>query len=107
MSFAPHIVAVSPPVSTVRACASVRDVASMLACHQSQVRRLIAAGEIEGFIIGRRGVRAYLDSVAAYQARQEIHAVSAERRVESARRAVTCAADAAAQARLRAAGDLS
>jgi hypothetical protein len=37
---------------------------------QTQVRRLIDAGELETYTIGKRGVRVFLDSVAAYQQRK-------------------------------------
>jgi excisionase family DNA binding protein len=48
----------------------VKTVACILECDPSDVRRLLDSGEIEGHRIGKRGVRVYLDSVAAYQARE-------------------------------------
>jgi hypothetical protein len=55
---------------TVRESRRVRTVAEMLDADESQVRRLIAVGDLETHTIGKRGVRVYLDSVVAYQERQ-------------------------------------
>ena len=46
----------------------VKTVAKILECDEGEIRRLIDQGEIEAHHIGRRGIRVYLDSVAAYQA---------------------------------------
>lgn len=51
----------------VRPSAKVKRVAAMLECDDGDVRRLLRQGMIEGHTIGKRGVRIFLDSVAAYQ----------------------------------------
>jgi hypothetical protein len=53
-----------------RPSARIKTVAKDLDTDASAIRRLIAAGELETHTIGKRGVRVYLDSVAAYQDRQ-------------------------------------
>lgn len=63
-----HIAA--DPATAVRQSARVATVAAMLDCHPSDVRRLIVAGELETHGKGVRGIRVFLDSVAAYQERQ-------------------------------------
>lgn len=62
--------AILDPTSTPRPSARVSTVVGLLDCDASQVRRLVADGELEAHTIGKRGVRIYLDSVADYQARQ-------------------------------------
>lgn len=56
--------------SLVRNSARVATVARMLDCDASQVRRLIRTGALEFHRIGKRGIRIFLDSVAAYQEAQ-------------------------------------
>jgi excisionase family DNA binding protein len=63
----------SPPPegsTVVRASARVATVAGLLDCHPSDIRRLVASGELRAHTKGTRGVRVFLDSVAAYQERQ-------------------------------------
>ncbi|HEX4027483.1 MAG TPA: helix-turn-helix domain-containing protein, partial [Rhizomicrobium sp.] len=52
----------------VRPSARVSRVADLLDCDESEVRRLIDGGELQAHGLGKRGVRVFLDSVAAYQA---------------------------------------
>lgn len=59
--------------SLVRNSARVATVARMLDCDASQVRRLIRCGALEFHRVGKRGIRIYLDSVAAYQEAQTDH----------------------------------
>lgn len=42
-------------------------VAELLDCDPSHLRQLLAAGDLEGHRIGKRGIRIYCDSVQAYQ----------------------------------------
>ena len=51
----------------VRPSARVSAVAQMMDCDQSQVRRLVKTGALESHRVGKRGLRIFLDSVAAYQ----------------------------------------
>lgn len=60
----------SPPGEDVRPSRRVATICDMLDCDESQVRRLLDKGEIEGHGLGSRGLRVYLDSVAAYQSRK-------------------------------------
>lgn len=55
--------------SGLRRSARIATIAADLDCDESQIRELLAKGEIEGHGLGTRGVRIYIDSVAAYQAR--------------------------------------
>jgi excisionase family DNA binding protein len=55
-----------------RASGRIKRIAALLDCDESQVRRLISAGELEAHGIGRRGVRVYLDSLEAYRLRHSI-----------------------------------
>jgi hypothetical protein len=54
--------------TVVRPSARVANVAAVLDCDESNVRRLIDVGELQAHGLGKRGVRVFLDSVAAYQA---------------------------------------
>lgn len=54
----------------VRASARVATIAAELDMDPSQVRRLIAAGELDSYRSGKRGIRIYRDSVEAYQLRR-------------------------------------
>ena len=45
----------------------VTTAATILDCHPCQVRKLLAAGELRGHRIGKRGVRVYVWSIEAYQ----------------------------------------
>lgn len=53
-----------PPV---RPSARVARVARLLDEAPSQVRRMLARGDLQGHKTGKRGVRIYLDSVTAWQ----------------------------------------
>jgi len=61
-----------PSALEPRESARIKRIAQLLDCDESQVRRLITAGDLEAHGIGRRGVRVYLDSVEAYRERQQI-----------------------------------
>lgn len=83
----------------------------MLDCDHSQVRRLVREGALESFTIGKRGVRIYLDSVAAYQVRQARAttgrpAAEGKAREKAGRRRASTAAHASAMAELHALGVL-
>lgn len=56
-----------------RQSARVKTIAQILALDESQIRRLVAAGELEAHRIGKRGLRVYLDSVQHWQ---QTHAVT-------------------------------
>ncbi len=94
---------------TLRESRRVSTVAKMLDADESQVRRLVAAGELEIHRIGRRGIRIYLDSVAAYQARtaQAIKPVGKASVGAPERRKASAAALKSAIAELRQAGVIS
>lgn len=68
MTFRPHVAL--DPASAPRPSAKVATVARDLDLHPSQVRRLVADGELEAHGHGKRGKRVYLDSVRDYQDRQ-------------------------------------
>ena len=51
----------------IRQSRRVRTVALALDVDESQIRRLIGAGELEAHRVGKRGIRIYLDSVEEYQ----------------------------------------
>jgi hypothetical protein len=51
----------------VRPSVRVRTAAERLDMDESQVRKLVKAGDLEGHLIGKRGVRVYVDSIEAYQ----------------------------------------
>lgn len=86
-----------------RRSSRVRTIAGLLEIDESQVRRLIDAGELESHKIGKRGVRVFLDSVAAYQARQSEpeRKLPPKQRLAAKRRAVTSAAHQNAMRDLR------
>jgi len=94
-----------------RDSARIKRVAEILDCDESDVRRLLDTGALEGHRLGTRGVRVYLDSVAAYQERRAI----APRKARGAggghplpqRSAASRAAQARAEAELRASGILT
>lgn len=108
MSVRPAAFVIDSPAP--RASARVGAVAAMLDCADSQIRRLVQAGALEAFTIGKRGVRIYLDSVAAYQERQaqpEAGRAPGRRRTAAPdRRQASTAAHNSSEAELRAAGYL-
>ena len=96
------------PASAPRASATVKTVARDMQAHESVVRRLVKRGELEGYTLGTRGLRIFLDSVIAYQKRQ---ARSIERKPDATAatsrrspRAASVAAHRSAEAALAAAG---
>ena len=56
------------PAGMPRPSARVARIAELLDCDEKQVRRLVDNGDLEGFRLGKRGLRVFLDSVADYQA---------------------------------------
>jgi hypothetical protein len=54
-----------------RRSARVATVAADLDMHPSEIRKMIAAGELESHGKGVRGIRVYLDSVARWQERRD------------------------------------
>lgn len=60
------------PGPDIRESRKVATVAAALEIDESQVYRLIDAGELAAHGIGTRGVRVYLDSLEAYQAKRAI-----------------------------------
>ncbi len=93
-----------------RDSARIARVAEILACDESDVRRLLDRGELQGFRHGIRGVRVYLDSVLAYQ---ESRAIAPRKprgaqpkRPPPQRTSASRAAQARAEAELRASGML-
>ncbi|MBN9568749.1 MAG: helix-turn-helix domain-containing protein [Alphaproteobacteria bacterium] len=99
-------VVISGPVP--RESRKISAIAQILDVDESQVRRLVQAGELEAHRIGRRGVRVYLDSVIAYQERRSRPTKPAPRQAGpaagQARKAASSAALKAAMAELRAEG---
>lgn len=103
-----HPRAAAAPLPAPRPSAKVARVAAILACDDSRVRKLVRAGELEAHRVGLRGIRVYLDSVAAYQDARPV-APARARAPESPpprrpRRAADIAAHEEALARLRALG---
>lgn len=103
-----HVHIAYDPASTVRPSARVRTVAAMLDEHEREIRRMLKDGELEGHGKGARGVRIYLDSVAAYQQRRAI-AVPVGRKLPTASKPprpapASTAAHRAAMAGLKAKG---
>ena len=97
----------APPAETVvRESRRVATIAHMLELDESQVRRLIGEGALEAHRIGKRGLRVYLDSVAAFQdARTRPATIRTPcEKTRAARRSVATAAHRRAMASLRADG---
>lgn len=91
----------------IRHSARVKTVAAILDQDESQVRRLIAKGDLEGHRTGKRGVRIYLDSVRRYQERNRIDPNKSEtdKGLAKTAQARNCAAaHRTAMAKLRARG---
>lgn len=88
-----------------RPSAKIARVAELLDCDESEVRRLVDAGELEAHGIGKRGVRVFLDSVGDYQAKKHRPAKRpGDKRPKP--RPATRAAHIAAEAELRKTGIL-
>lgn len=84
---------------------SVQRVAKILGCHDSEVRKLVADGDLQGWTLGKRSIRIFLDSVTSYQQRQLRPATAKTQAAPAAkRRTVTNAAHENAMRRLRVAG---
>lgn len=61
----------------VRRSLRVAKVADLLDTEPSQIRKLLKAGELDGHRIGKRGLRVYVDSIEAYQQRNQVGAAAA------------------------------
>lgn len=57
----------------IRPSARVSTVAKMLDDEPSQIRRMVARGDLEAHREGKRGIRVFLDSVEAWQRGNRIH----------------------------------
>jgi excisionase family DNA binding protein len=93
----------------VRQSARVARVAELLDLDESAVYRMVRTGELEGHGHGIRGVRVYLDSVAAWQASRDLassQAAQSRAKLRAQRSAVSRAAQASALAELRKSGIL-
>lgn len=87
-----------------RPSARIGRVAELLDCDESDVRRMLRDGELEGHGKGIRGKRVYLDSVAAYQQSRTIAPKVPKHRLRAQRSSVSRAAQGGAVAALRKAG---
>ena len=97
----------APEQRQPRPSASARQVASIIGCSPLQVRKMVASGELEGWTLGKRAIRVFLDSVADYQDRATVRpVVNTQTVVARSRRAAASAATLEAERRLRAAGFL-
>lgn len=61
----------------IRPSARVKTAAALLDCDESHIRLMLKSGQLEGHRIGVRGVRVYVDSIAALQAGRPIEATGA------------------------------
>ncbi len=83
----------------------VATVAAALDLDESQVRKLVRAGDLEGHRVGTRGIRVYQDSVESYRRRNHIGPVPKTAKPSPRRRpSGPTAADREAMAALRRAG---
>lgn len=98
----PHIAL--DPVSSPRPSAKVATVAQLLDCDESDVRRMLRDGDLQGHGKGIRGIRVFLDSVAAYQESRTLEPKPRKARLKARRSAVSRAAHARAEAALRDSG---
>lgn len=90
--------------SGVRPSAKISRVAELLDCDERTVRRMVRDGTIKAHIVGKRGIRVFLDSASQYQERNGVEPVlgAAERRaIEKRRSAINSAAHRAAVANLK------
>jgi excisionase family DNA binding protein len=110
MTRRPHLAPSAVALQGERLSVRVERVCEIFDCEPSQVYRLIDAGDLEAHSFGKRGVRVYLDSVAAYRERNAKHPrVKGGKRRPTERPAPTPASKAAhnaAMASLREAGVL-
>lgn len=90
--------------SGVRPAAKISTVAEMLEVDHSVVRKMINRGELQAFRLGKRAIRVFLDSVAAYQEGQFIKSQPEIREERRRRRIANTAAHRRAMADLRRAG---
>lgn len=90
----------------VRPAAKISTVAEMLEVDHGTVRKMINRGELQAFTLGKRAIRVFLDSVAAYQDGQFIKSQPEVREERRRRRLANSAAHKAAVAGLQAAGIL-
>ena len=65
-----HVALAPDPAAQVRPSARVKTVAKLLDCDPGCIWDLIHDGEVETHGKGKRGIRVYLDSVRAYQDRE-------------------------------------
>jgi hypothetical protein len=58
--------------AAIRPSVRISTVAAKLDMDQSQIRRLLASGELQEHRIGKRGIRIYVDAITDYQRRHAI-----------------------------------
>lgn len=90
-----------------RPSARVDRVMEMLDMDERTVRRLIDRGDLQAHGIGKRGIRVFLDSVAAYQESRTIIPKPLKIADKAQRKTVKKAAFSEAEAALRRSGILS
>lgn len=86
----------------IRPSVTVADAAKAISADPSTVRKMLRRGELEGHGVGKRGVRVFADSVAAYQRRKALVPTAAPEKAPQNQ----SASHRAAVAALRAAGIL-
>jgi hypothetical protein len=69
-----RLVQQSIDVPVIRPSAPVSAIAQLLATRESQIRRMVARGDLQAHIVGKRGIRVFLDSVEALQRDQLVKA---------------------------------
>ncbi len=82
----------------------VAEVARLLSCDESQVRKLVDAGELHGHVLGKRGIRIYLSSVEEYREAKALQPKTKEKSSSGQRRKRVSAAHNEAVANLRSLG---
>jgi excisionase family DNA binding protein len=85
----------------VRPAAKLGTVAEILEVDHSAIRKMIRRGDIQAFRLGKRGVRIFLDSIAAYQEGRFIQSQPKIREERQRKRIANTAAQRQAMAELR------
>lgn len=56
----------------MRKCVKVKEAANALSCSVSSIYRLLENGELQGFRLGKKGIKVYEDSLEAFAQKSQI-----------------------------------
>ncbi|CAO3406261.1 helix-turn-helix domain-containing protein [Azospirillum largimobile] len=93
-----------PPIIGVERSITVAEAAHTMGADESTVRKLVRQKELQGYRLGKRGVRVYVSSIRDYQERQRLQGPGVATKAAPAHRRAPTPAHREAVAQLAALG---